>query len=691
MASPTTRQLVVALAGNPNSGKTTLFNALTGSRQHVGNYPGVTVEKKEGHRDFGSYHIRFVDLPGTYSLTAYSLEELVARDFILVDKPDVVVDVVDASNLERNLYLASMFLELGVPLVLAVNMMDVAEARGQVIDLALLAELLGVRAVPVIASRGQGVEELLQAVVEAAREGNPRAVQVQYGGEIESHLAQLTEAVEAEGALAHLPSRWVAIKLLENDEQVRRQVQQCDSSGRLLEAARAARSHLQSITGDDPEVIMAERRYGFVNGACHEVITLAQQSRVDWSDKADSFLTNRVLGLPIFFMFMWLMFEGVFRLGAPPMAWLESFFAWLQATARDSLPPGELQSLIADGVIGGVGGVLVFVPNIMLLFLAISLLEDSGYMARAAFVVDRVMHQVGLHGKSFIAMLLGFGCSVPAIMATRSLESRRDRIITILIVPLMSCGARLPVYILLVGAFFPADAAGKVIFSVYVLGVLLALTMAKVFRRFLLPGPPEPFVMELPPYRMPTLRGTLIHMVERGWLYVQKAGTTILAMSVLMWFLLTYPKVAPEPNLAEAGAARRAIEHSYAGRVGAAIEPVLRPLGFDDRIAIALFSGLAAKEIVVSTLGTVFSLEGAEDDTHQLRQALASDPQLSPLKAYALMLFVLIYVPCVATIAVIYRETCSWRWAMFAVGYTTALAWIVAFVVYQGGRLVGLG
>lgn len=691
MASTTTRQLVVALAGNPNSGKTTLFNALTGSRQHVGNYPGVTVEKKEGHRDFGSYHIRFVDLPGTYSLTAYSLEELVARDFILVDKPDVVVDVVDASNLERNLYLASMFLELGVPLVLAVNMMDVAEARGQVIDLALLAELLGVRAVPVIASRGQGVEELLQAVVEAASEGNPRAVQVQYGGEIESHLAQLTEAVEAEGALVHLPSRWVAIKLLENDEQVRRQVQQCDSGGRLLEAARAARNHLQSITGDDPEVIMAERRYGFVNGACREVITLTQQSRVDWSDKADSFLTNRVLGLPIFFLFMWLMFEGVFRLGAPPMAWLESFFAWLQAAARESLPSGELQSLIADGVIGGVGGVLVFVPNIMLLFLAISLLEDSGYMARAAFVVDRVMHQVGLHGKSFIAMLLGFGCSVPAIMATRSLESRRDRIITILIVPLMSCGARLPVYILLVGAFFPAEAAGKVIFSVYVLGVLLALTMAKVFRRFLLPGLPEPFVMELPPYRMPTLKGTLIHMVERGWLYVQKAGTTILAMSVLMWFLLTYPKLPPDPAVTGAEAARRAIEHSYAGRVGAAIEPMLRPLGFDDRIAVALFSGLAAKEIVVSTLGTVFSLEGAEDDTHQLRQALANDPQLSPLKAYALMLFVLIYVPCVATIAVIYRETCSWRWALFAVGYTTALAWIVAFVVYQGGRLVGLG
>jgi ferrous iron transport protein B len=684
-------QLTVALAGNPNSGKTTLFNALTGSHQHVGNYPGVTVEKKEGQREYRGLQIRFVDLPGTYSLTAYSLEELVARDFVVEERPDVVVDVVDASNLERNLYLASMFLELNVPVVLAMNMMDVAEARGKTIDLELLGELLGVRVIPVVASKGVGLDELLAAVLETGAEGRRRDININFGGEIEAHLADLTERVSTAGLLPALPPRWVATKLLEGDEQVRCRAQEAPGGTEVLSRASEARAHLETVAGDDPEVLIAERRYGFVHGACLEAVTLPRQGRIDWSDKADTVLTNRVLGLPIFFAFMWLMFEGVFRFGAGPMHLLEHLFSGLQGLVRGVMPPGELQSLLADGIIGGVGGVLVFVPNILLLFLAISLLEDSGYMARAAFVVDRVMHQVGLHGKSFISMLLGFGCSVPAVMATRSLESHRDRTITILIVPLMSCGARLPVYILLAGAFFSPAMAGKVIFSVYLLGVLLALGMAKLFRRFLLPGPPEPFVMELPPYRMPTLRGTVIHMVERGWAYVQKAGTTILAMSILMWYLLSYPHVARDPALSAAENSRQAIEHSYAGRVARLAEPVLRPLGFDYRVGIALFSGLAAKEIVVATLGTVYSLGETPGEPHELRQALAADPHLSPLIAYALMVFVLIYIPCIATIATIYRETCSWKWAAFAAGYTTALAWIVACVVYQGGRLLGLG
>jgi ferrous iron transport protein B len=693
MTTTASRQLVVALAGNPNSGKTTLFNALTGARQHVGNYPGVTVEKKEGHREYGDHDIRFVDLPGTYSLSAYSLEELVARDFVIEERPDVVVDVVDASNLERNLYLASMFVELDVPVILALNMMDVAEARGKQLDLELLGQLFGARVVPIVASKGTGMDELLEAILEAAAQGKPRQVHINFGGEIESHLTEVTGAVQAAGLLTGLPARWVAIKLLENDEQITRRVRDAGPAGApVLEVAAAARRHLEDLTGDDAEVLVAERRYGFAHGAARETVTTLTESRIDWSEKADALLTNRVLGLPIFFAFMWLMFEAVFRLGQAPMTWLEALFAWLQGLGRHWLPPGEIQSMVVDGIIGGVGGVLVFVPNIMLLFLAISLLEDSGYMARAAFVVDRVMHQVGLHGKSFISMLLGFGCSVPAIMATRMLESRRDRIITILVVPLMSCGARLPVYILLAGAFFSPAAAGQVIFSIYLLGVLLALAMAKIFRHFLLPGPPEPFVMELPPYRMPTLKGTLIHMGERGWMYVQKAGTTILAMSVLMWFLLSYPHLPPDPAQAPAVNAARAIEHSYAGRAGKALEPVITPLGFDYRLGIALFSGLAAKEIVVSTLGTVFSL--GEDTGHgsgKLRRALAGDPRFSPLTAYALMVFVLIYIPCLATLATVYRETCSWRWALFAGGYTTLLAWVVTFVVYQGGRLLGLG
>lgn len=691
MSNSTLPQLVVGLAGNPNSGKTTLFNALTGAHQHTGNYPGVTVEKKEGSREYQGHALRVVDLPGTYSLTAYSLEELVARDFILDERPDVVVDVVDASNLERNLYLASMLLELDVPVVLAMNMMDVAESRGRVINLELLGELLGVRVVPVVASKGTGQRELLDAILATAAHGKPRDVRVDLGSEIESHLAGLTKLVADRGLLPGLAPRWVAIKLLENDGQVRRRVEETGEPGaEALSLADSARQHLEQVLGDDPEVLIADRRYGFVHGACLETVTTVAHDRIDWSDKADTLLTNRVLGLPIFCLFMWLMFEGVFRLGAPPMGWLESLFSWLQGAVRAVLPPGEVQSLLTDGVLGGVGGVLVFVPNILLLFLAISLLEDSGYMARAAFVVDRVMHQVGLHGKSFISMLLGFGCSVPAIMATRTLESRRDRIITILIVPLMSCGARLPVYILLAGAFFTPAGAAKAIFSIYLLGVLLALLMAKLFRHFLLPGPPEPFVMELPPYRMPTLKGTLLHMGERGWAYVQKAGTTILAMSVVMWFLLTYPHLARPQGVTDAQYAQLTLEHSYAGRCGRLAEPLLRPLGFDYRLGIALFSGLAAKEIVVSTLGTVFSL-GDEAGSGQLRQALGADPHFSPLTAYALMVFVLIYIPCVSTIATIYRETCSWKWAAFAVFYTTALAWLVTFVVYQGGRLLGWG
>lgn len=738
------KTIVVALAGNPNSGKTTLFNELTGSHQHVGNYPGVTVEKKEGHREYAGHRLHFVDLPGTYSLTAYSLEEVVARNFILHDKPDVVVDVIDASNLERNLYLASMFLELDVPVVLALNMMDVAEAKGKHVDVELLSSLFGLSVVPVVARKGYGAEKLLDAVLVAAEEGRPREIRINYGPELEQHIGELTVAVEAqrlrlrreeappgpphgpvhlgrrgpwhhqrprwgrrrEGfeprgvhadlaladiSLAELPARWTAIKLLEDDSQVRQRVERLGAEGQaLLQMTDAARTHIAQVFGDDPEIVLADRRYGFVSGACREAVTSVSQSRRDWSEQVDTVLANRVLGLPIFFMLMWLMFEGVFRFGNPMMQGLERFFNWMHAMALAYIPPGQLQSLIADGVVGGVGGVLVFLPNILLLFLAISLFEDSGYMSRAAFVVDRVMHQVGLHGKSFISMLIGFGCSVPAVLATRTLESPRERMVTILVVPLMSCGARLPVYILLTGAFFTPEAAGKVIFAVYALGVVLALLMAKLFSKYLFPGPPTPFVMELPPYRFPTLKGTLIHMWERGWLYVRKAGTTILAMSVVMWFLLSHPTLPSDPGLPSAQNAERAIMYSYAGRLGKVIEPAMKPLGFDYKVATGLFAGLAAKEIIVSTFGTIYSLEGTDEKSQELRGALRADPGLNPLVAFTLMVFVLIYIPCVSTVAAIYKETCSWKWTLFAVGYTCALAWVVSLIVYQGGRLLGL-
>jgi ferrous iron transport protein B len=681
--------LTVALAGNPNSGKTTVFNELTGARQHVGNYPGVTVEKKEGDREFAGRQIHFVDLPGTYSLTAYSLEEVVARNFILDEKPDVVVDVVDASNLERNLYLASMFLELDVPVVVALNMMDEVEARGKRIDVELLSELLGIPVVPMVARRGQGMTELLEAVVAAAEGSQGERVAISFGPELEPHVAQLAEAITTRGLDRAQPARWLAIKLLENDSQVRQQLAQRGEDGEaVLREADEARRHLHEIIGDDAEVALADRRYGLVSGACREAVTDLQLARVDWSARVDSVLTNRVLGLPVFFLFMWAMFELVFRLGNPLLNLLDIFFAWLGFAARTIIPEGQLQSLIADGIIGGVGGVLVFVPNILLLFLAISFLEDSGYMARAAFVVDRIMHGIGLHGKSFISMLIGFGCGVPAIISTRMLESPRDRLVTILVVPLMSCGARLPVYILLAGAFFPPAQAGRMIFLMYVVGVVLALAMARLFSRTLLKSATRPFVMELPPYRWPTAKGTAVHMWDRGWMYLKKAGTTLLAMSICMWFLLSHPQLPPDPNLTEEQQAQAAVAYSYAGRMGKALEPGVRPLGFDYRIATSLVAGLAAKEIVVSTMGTIYSLGESNERSPELREALRRDPAYNPLVGFVWMLFVLIYPPCVAATVVIYRETGSWKWTAFANAYTCALAWIICVIVYQIGKVV---
>lgn len=688
-------QIVVGLAGNPNSGKTTVFNELTGARQHVGNYPGVTVEKKEGRRRHRGHDILFVDLPGTYSLTAYSVEELIARNFVCEERPDVILNVVDASNLERNLYLTTQFMELEQPTVVALNMMDVAEHSGKTIDHELLGRLFGVSMVPTAAAKHKGMEELLDAVVQVAQEKPRPQVHVNFGAELEPHIEQIMELVTGHGLLSAYEPRWLAIKLLEGDVEVRALVQrEGEAAAEVLEAVDAARAHIEQVVGDDAEIAVADRRYGFVSGAVRQAMQHDQLHRVDWSDAVDRVVVSRLLGLPIFVMFMWVMFELVFRLGAPPMEWIETLFVVLGEQVRAATSPGELQSLLVDGIISGVGGVLVFVPNIILLFIAISILEDSGYMARAAFVVDRVMHHVGLHGKSFIPMLIGFGCNVPAIVATRTLDQRRDRIVTMLITPLMSCGARLPIYVLLAGAFFHPAVAGKVIFSLYALGVLLAMLMALLFRSWLLRGPTTPFVMELPPYRLPTVKGVAIHVWERAWQYIRKAGTVILAFAIVMWALMAYPKLPAEytVGLSPLDARAAELQHSIAGRVGGAIEPVLRPLGFDWKMTVALIAGFGAKEVVISTLGTAYSLEGVDEtETAGLQAALRADPRLSPLVAYTLMVFVLIYVPCMATIAVIWRESGSWKWPLFTIFYTCALAWVVAFAVYQAGRLLGYG
>jgi ferrous iron transport protein B len=772
-----TENLTVALAGNPNSGKTTIFNNITGARQHVGNYAGVTVERREGFRRFEGKDLLLVDLPGTYSLTAHSLDELVARNVIINEKPEIIVNILDASNLERNLYLAVQLLELERPVMLALNMTDVAEQMGLKIDDALLSRKLGIAVVRTVGNRNRGTDDLLRTVVEAAKGNAQRPFVLNYGAEIEAKIEEVAASLSALAEVKY-PLRWLAIKLLENDQDANKAVSLLPGGEKILALAASARAGLKNALGDEPELAIAERRYQFVGEIYREVAVSRQELARTASDRIDGILTNRVFGLPVFFGIMWLLFNVVFTVGAYPQGWIEDGFKWLGELVGQYMADGDLKSLVVDGIIGGVGGVVVFLPNIILLFLGIALLEDTGYMARAAFVMDRVMRAVGLHGKSFIPLLVGFGCSVPAIMGTRTLESPRDRMVTILVAPLMSCSARLPVYTLLTAAFFPEEIAGTVLFSVYFVGIALAVAMAFVFRKLLFPGDSEAFVMEMPPYHLPTLRSIFTIMWERSVLYLKKAGTLILAASILIWFATNYPdeveyskdydqaktlveeqfsaQVAeeifgplkiekPEDNGAltalvgqiaaihdekageEATAAKLAeleqgqaglfplalryyeleqeksaatdkldkeqagekLAGSYAGRLGKAIEPVVAPLGFDWRIGVGLISAMAAKEVLVSTLGTIYSVGKVEDDATSLQEALAADPAFSPLIAYTLMIFTLIYSPCLAALAVLRRETNSWTWTAFSFTYSTALAWVIALAIYQTGSLLG--
>ncbi len=707
------RTIRVALAGNPNSGKTTVFNNLTGTRQKVGNYPGVTVEKMVGSATFAGRTLEVTDLPGNYSLTPYSPEERVARRLLLEGGADVVVDVVDASNLERNLYLATQIMELGVPLVLAFNMSDLAKARGEQIDHEKLAALLGVPIVPMVGNKNRGTRELLETVVKVADgELTSRPRLVGYGRDIDAELDKIERYLDEHGALPGVaPTRWFALKLIEGDAEVRRMLlARHGADGELDELVAAGVRHLHGLYGDEPEGLIADGRYGFISGACQEAVVKSPERRHDMSDRIDTVVTNRWLGLPIFALLMFATFAAVFSLGNVGISLVERGVDGLGALLASALPEGVVRSLLVDGIVAGVGNVVVFLPLVVLLFLAIAFLEDTGYMARAAFVIDRVMHSIGLHGRSFIPMVLGFGCSVPAVLATRTLASRRDRLTTMLVVPLMSCGARLPIYALLVGAFFPPGSQTWVVFSLYVLGVVAAGLLAKLFRSTLLRGPSVPFVMELPPYRMPTARGVLTHMWRRAWMFLKRAGTVILLFSVVMWFLQAFPfkralpkdydaaiaKAESTGASAEALRRERAAEwgkRSVAGRIGGAIAPALRPIGLGDwKIGTALVSGFFAKEVVISTLAQAYAVGEVDvDEPTPLREQIRTDPFYSPLKAYSLMLFVLLYVPCMATVAVIGRESGSWKWAVLAAGYTTALAYLVSLVVYQGGRLLGLG
>jgi ferrous iron transport protein B len=684
------KKIIVAVAGNPNSGKTTIFNMLTGAHQHVGNYPGVTVEKKEGLCRYKDCEMTVVDLPGTYSLTAYSVEELVARNFIVDQHPDVVVDVIDASNIERNLYLATQFIEMDAPLVLAFNMSDIAERKGLVFDIEHLSRLLEAAIIPTVGNKGKGRIELLDAIVEAARRlRRKRAHQVYYGTEIEDEIGRIEKIVaEKEEQLAQkYGARWVALKLLEQDVEVTAKI----SSSEVQDAVRVSIGHLMTIFAEEPETVIADRRYGFISGACQETIKTTVESRHSASDTIDAVLINNILGLPIFLLLMYLVFVLTFKLGRYPMGWLELFFGWLGASIAAFWPTGSeswLKSLLIDGVIGGVGGVLVFLPNILILFLAIAVLEDSGYMARAAFVMDHVMHKIGLHGKSFIPMLIGFGCSVPAIMGTRILENRRNRVTTIMVIPLMSCGARLTIYGLIIPAFFPENLRGPVLWLIYLIGIVLAIVCIKILRLTVLRGETIPFVMELPPYRMPTLTSVCIHMWQRGWMYLRKAGTIILGASIVLWAAMSYPKPASGvlANLGPEQAHRVRLEHSVVGRLGRAVEPALKPLGFDWKIGTALIGAAVAKELFVAQLAMAYSAGRADQGSQTLREKLQQN--YTPLTGFCIMLFCLIATPCVATVAMARQETNSWAWALFQFFGLTVLAYVVTLITYQVGSLL---
>jgi ferrous iron transport protein B len=676
-AVPREHELVIALAGNPNAGKTSLFNAITGARQHVGNWPGVTVEKKVGHCDYEETTLQVIDLPGTYSLGAFSEDEAIARDFIIRGGAEVVIDVVDASNLERNLYLTTQLLEMGATVVLALNMIDETKAKKIDIDEKKLSSLLGVPVVPTVATSNEGVQELLAQATSAARNPRQEPLKVDYGSELEEEIDKIVEVISSAELqqLSAQSERWLAVKLLEGDENVWSDVMKLGASDILTQVEKSA-EHVREVTGEDTETMVADRRYGFISGLIRQCVSQQRtvEERVSVSDRIDSVVTNRFLGIPIFLFAMWAMFQFTFQASAPLMGWVEAFFGWLGSTVTGALAgmgaSPFILSFVSDGLIGGLGSVAMFIPPIFTLFFAIALLEDSGYMARAAYVMDRFMQFLGLHGKAFVPMVIGFGCNVPAVMATRTLESKRDRLITILINPLMSCAARLPVYVLFAGAFF-AEQQGTVVFSLYLLGIILAVIAAKVFDTFLFEGEGSPFVMELPPYRLPTLKSVAIHMWERGYAFIRKAGTVIFSVVVLIWLLATLP-VGVE----------YASEASMIGRIGSLFAPIFEPAGFGNwQASVALIFGVLAKEVVVGTLGVVYGV-GDAGLTAAIQQFW------TPLTAYAYMVMTLVYIPCVAVIGAIRRGTNSWGWTAFSIGYSLALGWLLAVLIYQVGSLL---
>lgn len=687
----------VALVGNPNCGKTSLFNFASGAHERVGNYSGVTVDAKEGKARYFGYEFNLVDLPGTYSLSAYSPEELYVRKQIVEKTPDVIINVIDTSNLERNLYLTTQLIDMHLRMVCALNMFDETERRGDHVDYEKLGELFGVPMVPTVFTNGRGVEELFKVVIDMYEgqensQRNYRHIHINHGHELEHGIKEMQEHLKQEDNLRQRYStRYLAIKLLEHDKDVEAYIATFPDAKEIIAHRDQAEQRVKEETGEDSETAIMDAKYGFIHGALKEAgyETGHDKDTYRTTHVIDRFITNRYLGFPIFLLLLFVMFSVTFYIGQYPMDWIEAGVAWLGEIISTTMPDGPLKAMLVDGVIGGVGSVIVFLPQILILYFFISYMEDSGYMARAAFIMDKLMHKMGLHGKSFIPLVMGFGCNVPAVMATRTIESRRSRLITMLVLPLMSCSARLPIYIMITGTFFAAHYRSLVMLSLYAVGILLAVVVSRVLSLFVIKGEDTPFVMELPPYRFPTWKAIGRHTWEKGKQYLKKMGGIILVASIIVWALGYFPHD-------ESLSMREQQEQSYIGRIGKTIEPVFRAQGFDWKLDVGLVAGIGAKEVVASTMGVLYANndsfgddeaynnEGGKYDT--LLAQMTADG-ITPLAAYCFLLFVVIYFPCIATIAAIKGETGSWRWAAFSAVYTTVLAWIVSAVVYQVGSL----
>ncbi|MCT4636516.1 MAG: ferrous iron transport protein B [Bacteroidales bacterium] len=726
------KEINIALVGNPNAGKTTLFNRVSGAKEHTGNYSGVTVGAKSARFVYDDYVFNIVDLPGTYSLSAYTPEEIYVREYIVEQTPDIVVNVIDASNLERNLYLTTQLIDLDIKVVTALNMYDELERNGDKFDYISLGKMIGIPFVPTVASKGKGLGMLFERLIEVYRDNDPtvRHIHINYGESTEKQVSELQDTVYKlvdRTIVDHYSTRYLAVKLIEKDPEVISMIEGQEQGSEIIKHSNKCIKRLEKSLNEDSETIITDARYGFIAGALKETFKGSKKAKNMFTTAIDNFLTDKILGFPIFLFLMWLMFFSTFTIGQYPMEWIEIGVEWLSEFLNSTMAEGSFKDLLVNGIISGVGSVLVFLPNILILFLFISIFEDTGYMARAAFIMDKIMHKIGLHGKSFIPLIMGFGCNVPAIMSTRIIENKNNRILTILITPFMSCSARLPVYLLIIGAFFTEN-PGTVLFLVYLSGIALATIVAIVFNKTLFRKDEEPFVMELPPYRIPTVTSVIKHMWSKAGQYLKKMGGVILVAVIIIWTLSTFPKNSAveqkydkeiakienrisneqsESVIADLNEQKRVLnlnkrselqENSYIGQLGHFVEPAIRPLGFDWRMGVSLFTGVAAKEIVVSTMGVIYHVDDSEEaqgeslgdklkTVEYSKGELKGKKVFTPLVAISFLAFILIYFPCVAVVAAIKKETGSWKWAMFTVFFTTGLAWLVSFAIFQIGSM----